>query len=169
MRGSEPGGRFSVDSELDRILSGMTEDLRRPVGGDVAWWRYDEIGTGVDPIYDVGSSEAGRRWLPPLDMPFIVAQVFQGETYQNDRGLYNADVLRLTMNMNDVMRVIPTLVQTPDAHIRDRIVYRGSVFRPSRLYFRGQVLSTYTVLTVDLIQVKSEELVNDDQFQAYAS
>lgn len=168
MRGSEPGGRFSVDSELDRILTGMTEDLRRPVGGQVPWWRYDVQGSETDDVYDVGSADTGRRWLPPLNMPFIVAQVFQGESYQNDRGFYNSDVLRLTMNMDDVMRVVPTLVQNPDRHIRDRIVYRGSVFRPSRLYFRGQVLSTYTVLTTDLIQVKPEEMVNDDQFLSYS-
>lgn len=168
MRASEPGGRFTVDGEIERILTGISEDLRRPVGGQVPWWRFDEQTTEVDPVYDVGSEDVGRRWLPPLAMDFIVAQVFQGETYPNDRGFYNTDVLRLTMNMDDVMRVIPTLVQNPDKHIRDRIIYRGSVFRPTRLYFRGQVLSTYTILTVDLAQVKPEEMVNDDQFLAYS-
>ena len=168
MRGSRPGGKFTTQYELDSILSGIGEDLRRPVGMEVDWWLWDATATVKDPIYDVGSSgdgiAGGRRWKSPFKMPVIVAQVFQGQTMQNDRGFYNTDVLRLTVSMQDVKRLMPDLVSAPDTHLRDRVVYRNSVFRPSRMYLRGQVMTTYTILTIDLVQVASEELVNDNQF-----
>lgn len=168
MRSNHPGGRFSIESELDRIATGINEDLRRPVGDYCEWWLFDEEATDKDPIYDVGSTTVGRRWKKPFDFPFIVAQVFQGETLQNDRGFYNTDLLRLTANMHDVQRLIPTFVSDPDPHLKDRVIYRGKVFRPSRHYLRGQVISRYTVLTIDLVQVMPEEMVNDTQFSMFS-
>lgn len=150
-------------------MTGITEDLRRPVGMQVDWWVFDPVSTTVDPIYDVGSSDIGRRWLNPIKVPVIVAQVFQGQTIQDERGLYNADVLRFTMNMGETVSFLPDLITNTDLHNKDRVVYRDGVFRPSRIYLRGQVVTTYTILTVDLVQVKSEELVNDMQFQGYVS
>lgn len=172
MKASTPGGRFHTNFEVDSILKGIGEDLRRPVGMEVDWWRFDAENTEIDPIYDTGSSGAGsvgRRWQDPFKFPVIVAQVFQGQTMQNDRGFYNTDVLRLTVSMEDVQKFIPTLVPHPDDHMRDRVVYRGSVFRPSRMYLRGQVLTQYTILTIDLIQVVAEEMVNDDQFASFSA
>lgn len=168
MRANHPGGRFSTDYEIDSILKGMKADLRRPVGMVVEWWRYDEVTSESDDVYDVGSLEDGRVWQTPLKVPVLNAQVFQGVTVPNDRGFYNADVLRISAVMSEILQFIPNLVSSPDAHIKDRVVYRSQVYRPTRLYLRGQVLNTYTILTLDLNQVMPEEMVNDDQFKDYA-
>lgn len=168
MRANHPGGRFSVEQELDRIAIGINEDLRRPVGDYCDWWVFDSSTSTADAIYDVGSSAIGRKWIEPFRFPFIVAQVFQGETMQNDRGFYNNDLLRLTVNMHDANRLIPGFVTDPDPHLKDRAIYRGKVFRPSRAYLRGQVINRYTILTMDLVQVMPEEMVNDDQFLSYS-
>jgi hypothetical protein len=165
----QPQGRFTTEFELDGIFRGMRDDLQRRVGMQVQWSIWDPQATEVDDIYSVGSRGVGRRWKAPFEVPVIVAQVFQGQSIQNERGFYNADVLRLTVSMDDVNRFLPTLVDSPDIHILDRVLYRGSVFSPTRLYLRGQVLTSYTVLTIDLNQVKSEEMVNDDQFKGFAS
>jgi len=164
----QPQGRFTTEFELDGIFRGMRDDLQRRVGMQVQWSLWDAETTEVDDIYSVGSANIGRRWKKPFQLPVIVAQVFQGQTVQNERGFYNTDVLRLTVSMDDVNRALPTLVKHPDAHIRDRVLYRGSVFSPTRLYLRGQVLTSYTVLTIDLNQVMPDELVNDDQYNAFA-
>lgn len=170
MRASHPGGRFTVESEIDRIETGISEDLQRPVGGDIPWYLWAPDLTQVDDTYAVSQGvSGGRMWHEPhIDMHYIVAQVFQGGTYQNDRGFVNFDTLRLTINMKDILRDFPFLFDDLDSHLKDRVVYRGKVFRPSRMYLRGQVLDTYTVCTLDLVEVSSAELVNDPQFQQYA-
>lgn len=165
----QPQGRFGTEFELDSMFRGMRDDLQRRVGMQVKWAIWDGENSEVDEIYGVGSSGVGRRWKYPILVPVIVAQVFQGQTVQNERGFYNTDVLRLTVSMDDINKAIPDLVSHPDAHIRDRVLYRGSVFAPTRLYLRGQVLTSYTVLTIDLNQVMPEEMVNDDQFSSFSS
>ena len=81
--------------------------------------------------------------------------------YQNDRGLYTVDTLRLFINYDDVIRFIPTLDSQPDTHLKDRVEYRGQIYAPNRVFPKGQINMDYTVLTVDLTQVKPEEIVND--------
>ena len=177
MRAQRVGGRFTTKYEVNSIQRGITEDLQQEVGMEVDWWVWDPVDTGVDDIYDVGSATVGRRWKAPLRVPVIVVQVFQGQTVQNDRGFYNADVLRITCNMADITKVLPNLVPEPDLHYLDRVVYRDGVFRPTKIYMRGQVggvttLSddgVYVILTIDLNQVKEEELLNDEQFQQYVT
>lgn len=167
MRANHPGGRFTVESEIDRYWAGMDEDLQRPVGGEVPWWRFDPQATEVDPIYNVGSEDIGRRYKDPIQVKYIVAQVFQGQTFQNDRGFYNADLLRLTIAMPDLIRVFPDIMKDVDSYLRDRVMFQDKPFRPSRMYLRGKVLERYAVVTLDLIEVKEEELVNDDQFHPF--
>jgi hypothetical protein len=169
MRANHPGGRFSIDYEVNSIDKGIKADLRRPVGMVLDWWVYDPVTSAADSVYDVGSSATGRRWKLPRQIPVLNAQVFQGVTVPNERGFYNADVLRVTAVMSEILDIFPDLVSSPDAHIKDRVVYRSSVYRPTRLYMRGQVVSTYTILTLDLNQVMPEEMVNDDQFLSYSA
>ena len=166
MRASHPGGRFTVESEIDRYWDGISEDLQRPVGGEVPWYRFDLSSTTVDDVYDVGA--AGRVWESPRPLKYIVAQVFQGETFQNDRGFYNADVLRLTISMQDILLAFPDFTATADSFLKDRVIFNGKPFRPTRIYQKGRVLDRYTVITMDLIEEKAEENVNDPQFQEYS-
>lgn len=161
MRGGNVLGRFDSEFEVKSIRSGITQDLQRPVGQIVQWFLYDESQSTVDPIYDVGAQTGGRVWLKPFDLPVVNAYVFQNEIYQNDRGFYAVDTLRLFVNYDDVVRFIPTLDSDPDRHIKDRVVFRGQIYTANRIFPRGQINYDYMVLTVDLTQVKPEEQVND--------
>lgn len=164
MRASIQGGRFTTDYEIDSYSRGVNEDLQRMVGGEVPWWTFDPEATEVDDVYTVASADAGRRYTQHRMVPYITAQVFQGQTDQSDRGFYNADNLRLSINRIDFQRIFPNIVPEVDNFLRDRVQFNGKIFRPTRIYLRGRVLDTYTIITMDLIEVRSEELLNDPQF-----
>lgn len=159
MRGSEPGGRFTIPSEIDRYKAGIDEDLQNPAGTEVEWWRYDKAGTKVDEVYDVG---VGRHWRGPFPMPVISAHLAQGQTFHTERGFYNADVLRLLINVRDVKRVFPSATLTTDEFLKDRVKFNGKTFRPSTAQMDGLVLTRWTIFKVDLIEVKEEEQYNDE-------
>lgn len=161
MRGGNVLGRFDPELEVHSIRHGITQDLQRPVGQDVRWYLYLDSETTIDDTYDVGDSFGGRVWKKPFTLPVVNAYVFQNELYQNDRGFYTVDTLRLFVNYDDVIRFIPTLTDDPDSHIKDRAEFRGQFYTPNRIFPRGQVGLEYAVLTVDLTQVKPEEQVND--------
>ena len=184
MRGQRRQGRFTINSERKSIISGTTTEIVQTVGNEIEWWVYDKLHTQVDEIYDVGSSGqyGGRRWIGPILVPTINAALYQGVTMQNDRGFYNTDVLRITINMDVIERGEdlvgsnssnrPWLCDLPtnvDKYLNDRIVFRGEVFTPTRIYPKGILTDKYTIFTLDCNQVNSEELVNDPQFQVYAN
>ena len=169
MKANEPGGRFDFNYERRSILSGITQDLRRPVGEVVQWWRWDIADTGIDDIYDTGSNTVGRRWYAGIQMPCVNAVIYQGVTLQDERGSYNTDVLRVTMNMEDIETIFPTMPTNPDDFLKDRIIYRNEVFRPTHFYPRGLINGKYTLFTLDANQVNPEEMVNDEQFSQYSN
>ena len=170
-RHSHPGGRFDVTwYEQKSIFDGIDSELRAPIGHHALWVEYDAEATGVDRIYDVADhEEVGRQWkFPPLRIPAFAAFIAQGPTMHNDRGFYQADVLRLSVAINVMEEVFPSLVWEPDRHIKDRVLYRGKVFIPTRTYLRGLLRDTHTVFTIDANQVNPEEYVNDPQLTAWA-
>ena len=177
MRGTSPQGRFSLDYEAKSMYEGIGEELGATVGVEVDWWRWqtyylDENYTDiVDDIYDVSSSTPtkGKRWMLPFKMPVIMAQFIRGTNVMNERGFYVSDTLRIVINVGEVNRFLPTLLTDSNSHIKDRIIYRGEVFVPTRVLPRGSFGYRWSVVTIDLNQLNSEELVNDPQFQAYAS
>jgi hypothetical protein len=175
MRGSKLQGRFNIDYEAKSMYEGIGEELGGTVGVEVDWFRWqeyyldDNFNTIVDDIYDVSSAAAneGRRWMLPFKMPVVMAQFVRGTNVMNERGFYVADTLRLVINAGDVDRLLPTVLTDSNQHIRDRIVYRGQVFVPTRVLPRGHFGYRWAVVTVDCNQVNPEELVNDPQFGGY--
>jgi hypothetical protein len=61
------------------------------------------------------------------------------------------------------------LLTDPNQQIKDRVVFQDEVFVPTRVLPRGRYANFYSVVTIDLNQLNSEELVNDPQFQSYTS
>jgi hypothetical protein len=173
MRAYTPGGRFDADFETDDILVGVDTDLKNPVGTSALWYIYDSVSTVVDPIYDTGQdlsgSLGGKRWTGPFTIPVVRAVIDQGEARTSAVGYYNADTLHLTFNIEDVAKFAPNIIIRPDVNNRDRIVWRGQVYRPFSIQERGIIADRFTILSVDCIQVMPEEMVNDPQFQTYAS
>ena len=177
MRGSSPQGRFSIDYEALSMSEGISDDLVRPIGAEVDWWQWEETSfqttyrAVMDDIYDVSSAVygGGRRWGAPFKMPVAMAQLIRSTNVMNERGFYVSDTLRLVINAGDAERLLPTLLTNASTHIKDRVVYRGEVFVPTRVLPRGSFANRWAVVTIDCNQVNAEELVNDPQFQDYAS
>ena len=177
MRGTKLQGRFTIDYEGKSMYEGISDDLGIPVGVKVDWFRWQEYYLDdnyrdiVDDIYDVSSSVAGkgRKWMLPFKMPSVMAQLIRSTNTMNQRGFYVTDTLRLVLNVGDVKRLLPQLLEDPSAHIKDRIVYLGEVFTPTRVLPRGAYGYNWAVVTIDCNQVNPEELVNDSQFQKYAT
>lgn len=181
MRGGNESGdvnsRFNMDFESRSIYEGIAEELGGTVGQEVDWFRWQEyyleenFNDIVDDVYDVSSSVPGKgkRWMLPFKMPTVMAQFVRGTNIMNERGFYVADTLRLVLNVGDVQRLDASIITDPNAHIKDRILYRGQVFVPTRVLPRGSFGYRWAVITVDCNQVNPEELVNDPQFQRYAS
>jgi hypothetical protein len=176
MRGRRLQGRFSLDYEAKSMYEGIQEDLQHPVGVDVDWFRWSaeyaaaNVATFVDDIYDVSSNVygEGRRWMLPFNMPAVSAQLIRGSNEMNERGFYIVDTLRIVLNVGDVERLVPDMLVNPDMHIKDRILYRGNVFTPTRVLPRGHFGYKWAVVTIDCTEVNADELVNDPQFQQYA-
>ena len=183
MRGENRQGRFNIPHERDSIISGTTKEMVNTVGNVIEWWFYDEANTLVDPIYDTGdNTNGGRLWIGPTLVPVINTSIMQGVTAQNDRGFYNTDILKITINIDMVedhrrhygksADTFPNLTQmeiNPDVYLRDRVVFRNEVWTPTQVSPLGLVTDRYTVMSITCNQVNSEELVNDTQFQKYAN
>lgn len=177
MRGHDVEGRFGVDFEMRSMQEGMTKDLHNKVGQDVNWFRWQEwykedtFDNMVDDIYDVSSAVegGGRRWMLPIKMPALLAQVTRGANIMNERGFYVVDTMRLLLNSGDLERLIPEVLgDEPNDFIRDRIVYKGQVFAPIRVNPRGLVGDDFAVVSIDCTEVNRDELVNDPQFAQFA-
>jgi len=178
MRGTRIIGRFDMDYESLAMYEGIAEELGGKVGVDVHWFRWQEYyleqnkNTIMDDIYDVSSSVPGqgRRWMLPFRLPVVLAQLNRGGNVMNERGFYAVDTLRLVINAGDAERMLPDmLTEEPNRFIKDRILYRGQIFTPTRVNPRGAFGYRWAVVTVDCTEVNAEELVNDPQFKQYAS
>lgn len=177
MRGHDLEGRFTVDYEVRSMREGMQEDLHNKVGQDVNWFRWQEwyleenYGTIADDIYDVSSAESGegRRWMLPFKLPVLMAQVIRGGNQMNERGFYVVDNMRLVVNAQEAEKFLPGITRDePNDFIRDRIVYRGQVFTPTRVNPQGALGYDFAVIAIDCTEVNKEELVNDPQFARFA-
>ena len=177
MRGTKVQGRFKIDFENRSMEEGMVDELRDPVGSEVDWWTWDpnalaaDYNNFVDPIYDVSNQEdgKGRRWNDPFKLPVIMAQNIRGTNVENERGWYVTDTLRLVITVADANRLLPALISDPNQQIKDRVVFQGEVFVPTRVLPRGRYANFYSVVTIDLNQVNPEQLVNDPQFQDFTN
>lgn len=173
-RAGGPGGRFDHRYEADSISYGIVDELQEPFGQNVEWWVYNKAESSVDPIYDTGQndSDGGLVWDGPFYVPVVSANLKQGHAPQTaHEGYYNVDALHLVASVDAVKRAgIRDIATNPSAHLADRIIWRGQVWKPSDIQPRGIVgPSRYVVLGIDCNEISPEEMVNDVTFQKYAS
>lgn len=174
MRAHTPGGRFTTEFELNAIGDGITWDLTNPVGTFADWWMFDKASSTVDPVYDVDSAVGGRVWIGPKSLHVISANWVQGTVPSTERGFYSADTLNFTINIDDLAEVSPELFESRGSYKakiseanRYRCVWKEQVYRPYHVQPDGYLDDRGTLITIRMIQVMPDELINDAQFQQY--
>lgn len=162
---------FDVRYEYQSIEAGMKTFMEdENVGQTVLWWIFDAADTEEDNVYDVGTDFApgGRRWYPPIPVICLNAIRTEGAKQFTD-GLYTSDIIHLILSANSAQKAaMPDLIKNWPSHLRDRLLWQGTVYTPTRIELRGVLEESYTVIGIDLIQVNPEELVNDPDFARYA-
>jgi hypothetical protein len=160
-------GRFDWRYELNSIHAGVDRDLQKQTGQIVPWFVYDKTNTVVDPVYDVGArSGAGRKWITPVNVPVLDAIKVEDSESANTRGLYTVDSIKIIVSPQALRLVgLEDVIENPDVHMTDRVVYENKVFSLDEIRVRGRLAGgySYTMVAIEGTQVKNEELVNDDQ------
>jgi hypothetical protein len=119
----------------------------------------------------------GRKWKSPVSVPVIKAILKEGQTNLVQEGFYNADSIHVVIDHDVLINSIPEMLykldptdsENPDPLNRDRIVWKNQVYRPISSSYSGIIKEKFVLMTFDCQQVMSDELINDPQFQAYAS
>lgn len=163
MRGKATSGRFPMSFEMREISVGLEQDVQNPLEQWIDWWRYSSD-TQIDPIYDVGDYGGGRVWEAPIRLLVMRQEVNQGPVYPNERGFYTNDDMTFIVNESEFRTKLPNVAYGPDPFLKDRIVWRGEVFHPTRINPRSHIHNTATTVVIEATQVKPDELVNDPQF-----
>lgn len=159
---------FDYRAELDNIARGIDRDMQQPVGQTLPWYIYDSASTVVDSIYDVGAVPTGRKWFAPQYLEVANAIKLEGTEVANDRGFYVLDTITLVFSADAARKSgLQDLINRPDEHNLDRVVYENKVFAINQVRVRGVLSAGYAVCAAEGVQVKFEELVNDPQFQSY--
>lgn len=157
--------RFDWRYELDSIHRGMDRELHQTVGQIIPWFVYDASRTVVDAIYDVASDiNTGRVWKDPVNVAVLNAIKLEANAPTNQRGLYTVDTLQVVISPQALrLAGLADVIENPDVHVLDRIVYENKVFDIEQVRVRGVLQGdySYAVVGIDARQVKREELVND--------
>jgi hypothetical protein len=169
MRGYTQEGRFDASFEQKNLEDGIATELRTPIGSSVQWWLYDPVNSSVDPVYDTGSISYGLKWTGPNHLPVIRAIITEGKVTQSERGFYKVNDLHLTVLGQDLLKIDSGVLNNPDIENRARVVWHGQVFRPYYVQQRGIIGDTFSLVSVDLMQLSPEELINESQFASYAN
>lgn len=155
--------RFSVESELSRIDTGLVSDAQKEWGVSVEWFRFDEDATVVDDLYDVGAT---RRWQAPLRIPALWVIRDEGrDTYDQD-GLYVTETLQIALSksvLRDKLHWV-SLEQMILDHLRDRLRFEGVVYTIVSFQPMGQLLNRDTIIGVTANKVRSDQYMWDPDF-----
>lgn len=162
-------GRFDHNYELANVFEAMDADLQRFAGQYVNWHRFDAENSTMDPIYDVGSDEGGRRFYRPFLLPVLGADLQEGVEVNTGQGSYTTDVCHIVVSYEHAEKAgLLNLAKNWRLYLGDRFIYNDVVFQVRSIQVLGPVRDRYEVLGIDGWQVNPEELINDPQFSKYA-
>ncbi|WP_019629573.1 hypothetical protein [Actinomadura atramentaria] len=162
------GGAFTADYETNEI-HGALHGFQHSHGDQVDWYRYlEQPISGIHAIYDEGDGR-GRLWAAPINLPVLHVVRLEGRQEDRPEGGYYSDNIHVTASFNQVTRTgLTRLDIRHHRYLKDRIVYDDRVFRVLSIAVLGQVQTRDIIVSVDAAMVKPDELVNDQQFAAWA-
>lgn len=156
-------GRFDVNYETTDIM-GVLRGRANEVGEKIDYYRFSHAdGTGDD-LYDEGTGQ-GKIFDGPFRVPALHVIHDQGPSQDTPQGLYTVDNLHVTSSF-DALRKMGFTDQDIDhqRYLVDRIIYDNSVFRVTSISVLGQIQNRDVIVSMEGVQIKPDELVNDVQF-----
>jgi hypothetical protein len=158
--------RFSVREEYRSIAKGM-QDFQREAGTVVMWYEFDPVNTVNNSVYDEpDESTSLTRWKKPYPVPIYNVNRTEGDRVSTEQGLYTIDSVRMVASYESGLL---KLALNWRSHLRDRFVYRDTVFRASNIQVRGEIgFSFDTSIIINGEEVNPEELANTVDFAGFA-
>lgn len=161
-------GRFTADYETNEI-HGATRGWQSEFGDQILYYRYWGEQSEVHDIWTEPTG-VGRVWHPPHEVPVLHATHVEGRVEDRAQGLYYNDDLYVTASYDQLRKIGFTEMDlTHQSYLRDRIVYDFRVFRVTRIQVLGQIQRRDAVVSIEGTQVKPDEMLNDEGFEAFAN
>lgn len=160
-------GKWNPNSETDAVFQAMRG--WQSVDGDwVAYFRFDEAHSQIDPIYDEPTGD-GLRWLAPVRIEAQHVEHVEGSNEMSDRGFYYNDDIDVTCAFDQFIQAGMSMADINTGnYLKDRLVYDRKVFRIKTIAIRGQMQQRDIVAGIAGTQVKPDELCWDPQFAGWA-
>lgn len=173
MRGDR--GRYFPPKFETRRMDRDIEKHQQAFGTVVGWYIYDPDTSRYDDVYDEGqdSGDGGRRWKGPLNIPVVSANRREGMRITTDDGMYILDTIDLRLSYEQSRRVglVPEISHNHERHYKDRFIYDNLVWGIRDISVTGQFEASGhdTMVRVQGVQLRADELVNDPDFRAWSA
>ena len=129
------------------------------VGQYLLWYRFNKAGTTSDPVYDIGPQ---RSWYSVVWVPAHIGEYRRAGKNFDDDGLYLVDRVHAVLSYQAFYN---SGIQDPDPnfqnHLNDRVGFDGKLFSVSEFLPQGRAADNFLTVSVTMIEVAQEELVED--------
>lgn len=160
-------GRFNANYETTDIM-GVLRGRQTEVGETVQYYRFSHADASGDDLYDEGTGQ-GRMFNGPYRIPALHVVHNQGPAQDTTQGLYTVDNLHITASFDSLRKMGFTDQDIEhEKYLTDRVVYDNSVFRITSISVLGQIQDRDIIVSLEGVQLKPDELVNDVQFARWS-
>jgi hypothetical protein len=156
-------GRFNANYETTEMMASL-RGRQHETGEMVQYYRYSHTDPAGEDLYDEATGQ-GKTFIGPYRIPALHVIHSQGAAQDTPQGLYTVDNISLTCSF-DSLRKMGFTDQDIDhgKYLVDRLVYDSSVFRVTSIAALGQIQNRDVIVSIECVQMKPDELVNDVQF-----
>ena len=161
-------GRFSPVFESYEIDAALG-DHQSVYGQEIDYFRFSHELTQSHDIYDEGAG-AGRVYFAPVKIPVLQVIREEGPATQEQGGLYWTDTIRVIAAFRQLINAGLTELDIQHGrYLKDRFVYDQRLFRVTAIRIMGQVRYRDVIVSIEGVQLKREDILNDPQFSAWWS
>lgn len=144
------------------------EGWRDTTGDFIRYYKYNEAGSEMDPVYDEATG-TGRAYFAPLVVPCQHVIHVDGENEYGEYGMYYNDSLAATISFAAFTGVGLRLADIDNGtYLDDRVLYDRKIFRVTQLLVRGQIQQRDIIIALQGSQMKPDELVDDTVFAEWS-
>lgn len=160
-------GRFDVDYEMREINSSL-RGWQANFGDQILYFRFWGEESKVHDIWDEALPD-GRVWHPAQMVKVLHATHVEGGNEDRSEGQYYNDNFYATASFSQLKRIGFTELDLQyQSFLRDRVVYDFRVFRITRINVVGQIQQEDPIVSIEGVQVKPDEMINDKGFESFA-